>query len=104
MNYPDWEQIKNLDKTRIRHFTMWECETLDVAGIITLFEEDEYTDPDYMIYFDVWENGYTDKNDMTVHGAFTKESYEKICEHGNKCRDKLIAELLEDRSGEWDFE
>ena len=104
MIYPSWEQIKDLDKSKTWHFTIWECESIDISGVITLFEEYEDTDPNYMIYFDVWENGYTNKNNMTVHGKFTKESYDEICQYANKCRIKLISELLEDRSGEWDFD
>ena len=75
MVYPSWEQIKDLDRSRIWHFTIWECESIDVSGVITLFEEYEDTDPDYMIYFDVWENGYTDKNDI---GGYNGENTELL--------------------------
>lgn len=100
LNCPSWDEIKNLDKNNTYHFTVWASDSIDTQGIITLFEEGNYTESDYMIYFDVWQNGYVDATNLTTHGKFTEKSYQEICGYAKACRNFIIAELLEDKNEE----
>ena len=103
LKFPDWESVKKISKDLSTVITIFHFDTLCVDGELTFFEEKYDCKSDCMIYFDVFEGGYSGKNYMSIHGKFTKKDYEKICKQAQIWYEQLIDELLTDRSGEWEY-
>ena len=58
----------------------------------------QQVDGDGLIYFDVFENGYTGVNECTLGHTLTKANYKEICKYAQSVLDEFYAELDVDYS------
>lgn len=97
LTFPTYEYIKSLpteDKeTGCYHQYSWILfETpVNVNGVLTYNENDSR-----MIYFDVFEGGYSGMNTLGIELKFTKTNYAKVCKHAQKVFESFYKALDED--------
>lgn len=85
LTFPTYEYIKSLpteDKEMgCYHYYSWTLfETpVNVDGRLTYNDDDSG-----MLYFDVFEGGYSGINDLGIGFKFNKANYVKVCKHAQK--------------------
>lgn len=99
LTFPSWEEIKSLPNDREYDLIVFGFDSIRIYGQIALFED--YCDS---IFFDVMEHGYSNENTLGLVEKFTKTGYGRICKHAQKTYEKLLKELLADRSWIWKSE
>ena len=85
LKFPKYEYIKSLpleDDDECIQYYKWNLFSLPIN-----------VDGDGLIYFDVFENGYTGVNEFTIGRTLTKANYKEICKYAQSVLDKFYAEL-----------
>lgn len=96
LKFPSYEYIKSLPRDKVYRWTLFSTPT-SVNGILS-YNEDE----DGIIYFDVWEGGYTGMNYLGLALKFNKTNYTTICKHAQKVFEEFHRELDIDWSNQWE--
>ena len=78
------------------YFTLFDTPT-SVRGRLTYNE-----DGSGMVYFDVMEDGYCDRNYLGMHVKFTKKNYEAVCSHAQAVYEDFQRELSKSWSWQWE--
>ena len=104
LKFPPYEYIKSLlkhkndDKDYYYEYD-WKLFSLpiDVEGVISY-----NLTGDGFVYFDVFEDGYSDMNCIGLALKFNKANYAKICKHAQKVFEDFYRELDKDYSWQWE--
>lgn len=104
LKFPTYEYIKSLPKENKAHdgyyyeydWKLFATPTGD-EGIISYNIEGEG-----WIYFDVFEDGYSEVNHLGLVLKFNKVNYLKICKHAQKVYEEFYKALDEDYSQYWE--
>ena len=99
LKFPAWEMLKDLPREDEIILILFAFDSIMVYGRFTLFE-----DGGNRIFFDVMEEGYSDKNCLGISEQFTKKGYANICSHAQEVYEQLVKELLRDCSWMWQSE
>lgn len=103
LKFPSYEYIKSLptydkytDTYEEYDWTLFET-PVNVYG---RFSYNEGGEP--LIYFDVMEGEYCDRNNLGMCVKFNKANYAKLCKHAQNVFEMFYAELDKDCSEYWD--
>ena len=103
LKFPTYEYIKSLpkhkreDKDYYYEYTWKLFDTpIDVEGRLSY-----NLDGDGFIFFDVFEGGYSNMNDMGLVVKFNKANYKKLCKHAQNIFDGFYEALDRDCSIYW---
>lgn len=102
LTFPTYEHLKSLpteDKeTECYHYYCWTLfETpVNVDGRLTYNDNDSR-----MLYFDVFEGGYSGMNDFSIGLKLTKSNYVKVCKHAQKVFESFYQELDREPNGSY---
>lgn len=114
LKFPSYEWLKALPlKRKYMHTSRdgdsWEMEehceyTFRIFDTpVYVYGQFSYNEDDSKsIYFDVMENGYSDKNSFGLALKFNKKNYNEICKHAQKVYEMFYNELDKDESWQWD--
>ena len=98
LKFPKYEYIKSLpleDDDECIQYYKWDLFSLPINVVGRLSYNVE---GDGLIYFDVFENGYTGVNEFTLGHTLTKANYKEICKYAQSVLDEFYAELDVDYS------
>ena len=103
LKFPPYEYIKSLptdDEVFVQdyHWTLFST-PVSVSGVLTYNEDDSR-----YLFFDVWEDGYVEKNRFGLSLKLNKANYSKICKHAQRVYEEFCRELDKDYSWQWDKE
>lgn len=97
LTFPTYEHIKSLstedEKTGCyRQYSRILFETpVNANGVLTYNDNDSH-----MIYFDVYEGGYSGMNTLCIELKLTKANYAKVCKYAQKVFESFYKALDED--------
>ena len=98
LKFPKYEYIRSLpleDDDECIQYYKWDLFALPINVVGRLSYN---VDGDGLIYFDVFENGYTGVNEFTLGHTLTKANYKEICKYAQSVLDEFYAELDVDYS------
>ena len=101
LKFPPYEYIKSLPRDTGEFYneynwTLFTTPTNDKGAISYNLTGEGF------VYFDVFEDGYSDMNCLGLALKFNKANYAKICKHAQKVFEDFYRELDKDYSWQWE--
>ena len=104
LKFPDYEYIKSLPKNKREdrdcyYEYRWKLfdTPVDAEGVLSY-----NLDGSGFIFFDVFEGGYSNMNDLGLAVKFNKANYEKLCKHAQNILNGFYEALDKDYSDCWE--
>lgn len=99
LKFPSYEWLKSLPTTEDTEYGILPADyrwtlfdtPVSTTGILSYNE-----DGSGCIFFDVWEDGYTDQNELGLAFKLNKKNYIKLCKHAQDVYERFVRELQVD--------